>query len=87
MANSITQNQINTLPPERTQRAEETINWLFQELKSIFLVGVQPLKPKRIISLLKKLGCVCWYEKKLRDLSWRMGFVKRKNRLINFYLA
>ena len=36
MANSITQNQINTLPPERTQRAEETINWLFQELKSIF---------------------------------------------------
>ncbi|WP_239493840.1 hypothetical protein [Haemophilus influenzae] len=36
MANSITQNQINTLPPERAQRAEETINWLFQELKSIF---------------------------------------------------
>ncbi|WP_267958456.1 replication protein P, partial [Haemophilus influenzae] len=36
MANSITQNQINTLPPERAQRAEETINWLFNELKSIF---------------------------------------------------
>ncbi|HHF0507314.1 TPA: replication P, partial [Haemophilus influenzae] len=34
MANSITQNQINTLPPERAQRAEETINWLFNELKS-----------------------------------------------------
>lgn len=36
MANSITENQINTLPPERAQRAEETINWLFNELKSIF---------------------------------------------------
>ncbi|MCK8938079.1 replication protein P, partial [Haemophilus influenzae] len=36
MENSITQDQINTLPPERAQRAEETINWLFQELKSIF---------------------------------------------------
>ncbi|EFA28921.1 L-fuculose phosphate aldolase [Haemophilus influenzae HK1212] len=37
MENSITQDQINTLPPECAQCAEETINWLFQELKSIFL--------------------------------------------------
>ena len=31
-----TQNQQNQLPPERAQRAEATINWLFQELKNIF---------------------------------------------------
>ena len=31
-----TQNQQNQLPPERVQRAEATINWLFQELKNIF---------------------------------------------------
>ena len=84
MANSITQNQINTLPPERTQRAEETINWLFQELKSIFPGWRAAFETEADYLSAKKLGCVCWYEKKLRDLSWRMGFVKRKNRLINF---
>lgn len=31
-----TQSQQNQLPPERVQRAEATINWLFQELKNIF---------------------------------------------------
>ena len=31
-----TPNQQNQLPPERAQRAEATINWLFQELKNIF---------------------------------------------------
>ena len=30
------QSQLNQMPPERAQRAEATINWLFQELKGIF---------------------------------------------------
>lgn len=36
MANLATQSQINQIPPERAQRAEVMINWLFGELKSIF---------------------------------------------------
>ena len=87
MANSITQNQINTLLPERAQRAEETINWLFNELKSIFPGWRAAFETETDYLSAKKTWLRVLAREKLRDLSWRRGFVKRKNRLINFYLA
>ncbi|OOF46588.1 replication P [Rodentibacter trehalosifermentans] len=36
MESLATQSQLNQIPPERAQRAEAMINWLFQKLKGIF---------------------------------------------------